>query len=135
MDYRETSMPEDDPLHWKEKLTPEQYHVCREGATEKPFSGKYYHNTESGVYTCVCCDQSLFATKDQFDAGCGWPSYSLPVNRSAIYELTDASHNMIRTEVRCSNCDAHLGHVFDDGAKPSGLRYCINSVALVFKKY
>ena len=117
---------------WLEQLTPEQFAICREKSTERPFTGKYNSANAKGTYTCVCCGQELFASTTKFDAGCGWPSFSRSVNDSCIDEHKDASHGMIRIEVTCSKCDAHLGHVFDDGPKPSGLRYCINSVSLDF---
>lgn len=118
---------------WRATLTPEQFQVCRLGATERPFTGIYNRNREPGIYHCVCCDAPLFDVKTQFDAGCGWPSYYEPINAHAIAEYEDFSHGMQRIEVRCAECEAHLGHVFPDGPPPTGLRYCINSVALLHK--
>ncbi len=117
---------------YKEKLTPEQYNVCRLGGTESPFSGKYYDHHEKGTYTCVACGQELFTSDTKFDSGTGWPSYFQPVAKDRIKEVKDTSHGMVRIEVRCSKCGSHLGHVFNDGPKPTGLRYCINSVSLDF---
>ena len=115
---------------WRAQLSPEQYAVCRQKATERPFTGRYNEHAAAGTYRCVCCGQPLFASRTKFNAGCGWPSFSLPVDGEAIAEASDRSHGMVRTEVMCSNCGAHLGHVFDDGPGPDGLRYCINSVSL-----
>jgi len=118
---------------WKKILSTEAFYVCREHGTEAPFSGKYYDNKSDGIYKCICCDAALFDSETKFDSGTGWPSFYESVEDS-ITEIKDSSHGMIRIEVRCSSCDAHLGHLFTDGPEPTGLRYCINSVCLNFKE-
>jgi len=121
------------PEEWRTELSQEAYRVTREAGTELPFSGQYYDFREEGTYHCICCGEALFLSGEKFDSGCGWPSFAAPAEASVVEERVDTSHFMVRTEVVCSHCDAHLGHVFTDGPAPGGLRYCINSVALKFE--
>jgi peptide-methionine (R)-S-oxide reductase len=117
---------------WRAQLTPAQYHVTREHGTERAFTGPFCNEKRSGIYACVCCGMPLFGSDTKFDSGTGWPSFNAPIAEAAVSENTDNSFFMRRTEVRCAACDAHLGHVFPDGPRPTGLRYCINGTALTF---
>ncbi|MCG9675556.1 peptide-methionine (R)-S-oxide reductase MsrB [Vibrio chagasii] len=120
--------------YWRERLTDDEYEVCRLRGTEAPYSGKLLHNHKTGVYSCTCCQAPLFLSDNKYDSGCGWPSFDASVNDTAIRYIEDLSHGMKRVEIRCSACDSHLGHVFPDGPKTTGERFCVNSVSLIFNK-
>lgn len=119
---------------WASVLTPDQYHILRERGTERAFTGKYWDNHEKGIYYCAGCKQELFRSETKYESGCGWPSFFEPADQRAIQKRVDTSYRMVRDEILCSQCGGHLGHVFNDGPKPTGLRYCINSEALIFVK-
>ena len=124
----------DSDEEWREKLTPEQYEVCRNKGTEPPFTGKYTDCKKEGIYQCVCCGNPLFDSATKFHSGCGWPSFWDALSEQSLDQRFDTTHGMRRTEVTCKSCGAHLGHVFEDGPQPTGLRYCINSASLDFKE-
>jgi peptide-methionine (R)-S-oxide reductase len=123
-----------DDADWKKKLTPEEFEVARKAGTERAFSGKYWNNHEKGMYRCVCCGNALFTSDTKFESGTGWPSFYQPIAKENVETKSDTKYGMVRNEVVCTQCDAHLGHVFDDGPKPTGLRYCMNSASMKFVK-
>ncbi len=119
---------------WQQQLTPEQFFICRQKGTERPFSGQYCNSKDDGIYHCICCGNALFSSEEKYDSGSGWPSFWLPVSQEIIKETIDSSLGATRTEITCAQCDSHLGHVFEDGPQPSGLRYCVNSASLNLDK-
>jgi peptide-methionine (R)-S-oxide reductase len=127
----DTPLSDDD---WRARLSPEQFHVLREGGTERAFSGALYHNHDAGLYLCGGCQTPLFRSETKYESGSGWPSFFEPISSDAVVQIRDSSHGMVRVEIRCANCDGHLGHVFPDGPQPTGLRYCMNSASLAFEK-
>ena len=118
---------------WREKLTPEEYYVCREKGTERAFSGEYWDCKVTGSYLCKCCEKTLFLSDHKYDSGCGWPSFYQGIDSDVLEETSDTSLGMVRTEITCKNCGSHLGHIFEDGPAPTGLRYCINSLSITLK--
>ena len=128
------SRDEKTDAQWREQLSDEEFSVCRQKGTERAFSGKYYATKTPGTYLCACCGEPLFDSETKYDSGSGWPSFFQPLSESHVASEVDSSHGMVRTEVTCANCGSHLGHVFEDGPQPTGLRYCINSVSLKLKE-